>query len=472
MESQARAGRSGRESRRERRGRWGALVVSALVGLTTLAAGQAGAEVADDFYTPPAGYAATAPGTVLDSRPVVAKLLQQFPIDAQAWQLLYRTTDGEGGPYAAVTTVLMPRGPARPRPLLSFQMAYDALRRECMPSYSLTHGSLTDLLDTAKQSGRSTVPSEAALVATALSKGWAVSVPDPGGVEDRFLTPRLMGYTVLDGIRAAENFAPLGLPGAATRVAGWGYSGGGVATSWAAEVQPRYAPELNAVGFAIGAPVQDLEAAIHTADGRSTVGLVPLGLASISKDSPEFAQRLAPHLTPAGRDAVELARVSCTATTVGSVRFRRVSDWLEVPVDQLMADPVIRREVEIRKRGSETPTAPLYVLNGLHDEVSNSPAVDALVDRWCAAGASITQIRDAVPDSPMGAHGVVALTGAGGLLAWLDRALTGDGPVQGPGCTVRTVTSTALEPEFAQGLPEFASAILGTLLGQALGAGR
>ncbi|MFE3544271.1 lipase family protein [Nocardia sp. NPDC059177] len=431
-----------------------------------LVAGPAGAEVADDFYTPPSGYESSAPGTILDSRPVVAKVLQQFPIDAQAWQLLYRTTDGDGNPYAAVTTVLVPQGPARPRPLLSFQAAYDAIQRECMPSYSLVHGNLTDLLDTAKQSGRSTVPSEAALVATALSKGWAVSVPDPGGVDDHFLTPRLMGYTVLDGIRAAENFAPLGLPGAATKVAGWGYSGGGVATSWAAEVQPRYAPELNAVGFAIGAPVQDLEAAIRTADGRSTVGLVPLGLASISKDSPEFAQHIDPYLTPAGRAVVELARTSCTATTVGSTRFRRVSEWLNAPIDQIMTDPVIRREVDARKRGSETPTAPLYVLNGLHDEVSNGPAVDALVARYCAAGASITQIRDAVPDTPMGAHGMVALTGAGGILSWLERALDGDGPVQGPGCTVRTITSSALEPEFAGNLPDFASAILGTLLGR------
>ncbi|MFB7878757.1 lipase family protein [Nocardia sp. NPDC056064] len=255
-------------------------------------------------------------------------------------------------------------------------------------------------------------------------------------------------------------------------MAGWGYSGGGVATSWAAEVQPRYAPELRVAGFAIGAPVQDLEAAIRTADGRSTVGLIPLGLASIGKDSPEFAAHVAPYLTPAGRDVVELARVSCTATTVGSTRFRRVADWLTAPIDELMADPVIRREVDLRERGSEIPTAPLYVLNGLLDEVSNGPAVDALVARYCAAGASITQVRDAVPDTPMGVHGMVALTGAGGAFAWLDRALTGDGPVQGPGCTVRTVTSSALEPEFASTLPDFATGLLGTMLGQRLGAGR
>ncbi|NEW59653.1 hypothetical protein GV794_29170, partial [Nocardia cyriacigeorgica] len=40
------------------------------------------------------------------------------------------------------------------------------------------------------------------------------------------------------------------------------YSGGGIATTWAAQVQPSYAPELNVAGMAVGAPVPDFAAAI------------------------------------------------------------------------------------------------------------------------------------------------------------------------------------------------------------------
>jgi len=43
--------------------------------------------------------------------------------------------------------------------------------------------------------------------------------------------------------------APIGL---------WGYSGGGLATAWAAEVSGTYAPELNVVGAVLGSPVGDL----------------------------------------------------------------------------------------------------------------------------------------------------------------------------------------------------------------------
>lgn len=454
--------------------RWLRLMVSVLVAVGFGMAGtvSAAAEIVDDFYEPPAGYEMRSPGAVLKSRPVVVKAMQQFPLRVQAWQLLYRTSDADGRPYASVTTVMIPEGAAKPRPLLSFQMAYDAIQRECMPSYSMIAGSLADLLDPSKQAGRSTVPSEVALAAAGLAKGWAVAVPDPGGIDNRFLTPRVMGYTTLDGIRAAASFAPLGLSGADTRVALWGYSGGGVATSWAAELQPEYAPELDIAGAAIGAPVQDLAAAMRTADGRSTAGLIPIGMAAMMQDSPELAEHLDRYLTPTGRSAVAAAAVNCTATTVGANRFRRVDELLTVPLDQALADPVIRDGIAARARGAGVPTAPLYVFNGVHDEVSSIVAVDDLVAGYCARGASITYTRDAVPDSPVGGHGVVALTAAGGALAWIERALSGPEPVQPAGCAITTVASTALDPTGAAALPHFVSAVLQTVLGQALGAGR
>ncbi|QLY33091.1 lipase family protein [Nocardia huaxiensis] len=442
------------------------------VGFSLAAPVSVSAEVADDFYQPPAGYEMLSPGTILRTRAVQVKALQQFPLRVQAWQLLYRTTDGDGRPYASVTTVMIPEGPVQTRPLLSYQMAYDAIQRECMPSYSMIAGGVTDPADVSKQSGRSTVPYEVALAATGLAKGWAVAVPDPGGIDNHFLTPRLMGYTTLDGIRAAESFTPLGLPGADTEVALWGYSGGGVATSWAAEVQPAYAPELNIAGAAIGAPVQDFGAAMRSADGRYTAGLIPIGMAAMAKDSPEFAEHLDRHLSPLGRAEVAAAALNCTATTVSANRFRTVNELLSTSLDEALADPVIGAAITARARGAAVPTTPLYVLNGVHDEVSSIAAVDDLVANYCARGASITYVRDAVPDSVIGSHGIVALTGAGGILAWLDRALSTPGPVQPAGCTTTTVASTALDPVGAAALPDYVDAALRTLLGQALGTGR
>lgn len=166
-----------------------------------------------------------------------------------AWQLLYRSCDLLGAPQAAVTTVVLPCAtePTATRPVLSYQCAIDAIGSRWLPSYALQRGAET----------RGCAPQlELLLIASALARGWAVSIPDHDGLTGNWGAPRESGYRVLDGIRAALQFAPLGLE-AASPIGPWGYSGGGLATSWAAEMAPGYPPDLDIVGAAIGAPVGD-----------------------------------------------------------------------------------------------------------------------------------------------------------------------------------------------------------------------
>ncbi|KFZ11785.1 hypothetical protein V502_07397 [Pseudogymnoascus sp. VKM F-4520 (FW-2644)] len=65
----------------------------------------------DPFYAAPAGLSSAKPGDILRSRPV------PYPIAAfntavvnlkDAYQILYRTTDSNGQPEAAMTTLLIP----------------------------------------------------------------------------------------------------------------------------------------------------------------------------------------------------------------------------------------------------------------------------------------------------------------------------------------------------------------------------
>ena len=58
----------------------------------------------DPFYLPPAGFERVAPGTVLRTRDVTLGFLGLIPQRIAATQLLYRTTDMNGHPEAAVTT--------------------------------------------------------------------------------------------------------------------------------------------------------------------------------------------------------------------------------------------------------------------------------------------------------------------------------------------------------------------------------
>ncbi|MFI1919448.1 lipase family protein [Nocardia sp. NPDC020380] len=443
----------------------GALVLAGTCGPAALPAASADpatdsiaaqSDPGDTFYDPPAGYESTTPGTILASRPVRADVLPSVPLAVSAWQLLYRTTDADGNPYAAVTTVMIPDGKPGPRPLLSVQAAYDSIQRNCMPSYELTAG------DPA-----SPPPTEALQAAVALDRGWAVSIPDPGGIDNRFLTPRVMGYTVLDGIRAAENFTPLGLDGTATRTALTGYSGGGVGTSWAAEMQPSYAPELNIVGAALGAPVPDLAAAMHSVSGRVSGGLIAVGVAALMKDSPEFSAALDRYLKPGAHEVLAAAGRECVNATVSKNLFLTTSDLLTVPLDQVLADPVIHAVIAARMRGTATPTTPLYIVNAVNDEVSPIQAVDNLVSRYCATGASVTYVRDAMPDL-ISDHSIEALASVADTFTWLDRAMTSDHP-NPPTCTTTTVPSTFTDAAWPTQLPQLTQSLSRALLSQALG---
>jgi hypothetical protein len=423
--------------------------------------------VNDPFYDPPAGYQNAAPGTILRVRPVTVKALQLIAVHASAWQLLYRTTDAHGRPYASVTTVLVPSGDARPRALLSYQMAYDSMQRSCMPSYGATQGSPLDILDPTDQAPWGIAPDEIIAALIGVNQGWAVSVPDPGGIDNRFLTPNVMGYVTLDGIRAAEHFAPLGLSGAATRVGMMGYSGGGIATSWAAELQPRYAPELNIAGASVGAPVADLGTALHSADGRLLAGLLPIGVAAVSQDDPVVAARLQSYLTPEGKRIVAAAEQQCLDRNVLATPFLRTEDLLTAPLSQVLADPVIAAAIAERDRPHYVPRTPIYLFNGVHDEVSAIGGTDRMYQFYCAHGASVQYTRDALPDI-VSDHSIVAMTGMGGAFAWISGVLDGTAPAR-PGCSERTVGSTMLDPGWLSSLPAATVTVVKILFGLPIG---
>ena len=158
----------------------------------------------DPFYEPPTGFEHAAPGTVLRTRDVELGFLGFVPQKFFATQLLYRSSDRNGAPEAAVTTVLVPaeRGPENVCPIVSYQCAIDAVTDRCFPSYAMRRrafapGALAQF--------------EFLLVAAALAEGWAVSVPDHEGTHGMWGAPYEPGYRILDGLRAATSCERLGI---------------------------------------------------------------------------------------------------------------------------------------------------------------------------------------------------------------------------------------------------------------------
>lgn len=339
----------------------------------------------DPFHAPPPGFELLAPGEVVRSRPVELGLFGVVRQRITAWQLLYRTCDLDGAPEVAVTTVLMPWGadPRQARPLVSFQCAIDAVAPQCFPSYALRHGAATI---------GSIAPLELPIIAMALRQGWAVSVPDHEGLGGRFGAAREPGYRALDGIRAALGFAPLGL-GAATPIALWGYSGGGLATAWAAELAEDYAPELNIVGAAAGSPVGDPAAAFVRLNGGWFAGFPAAFVAGLRRAYPGLDAVLHDHLDESYRALLGEAERRSTFALLLRFARRDVTRHLRDGMAGLLAEPALRRILADIEPGTRAPTAPLLVIQGVHDEVIAVADIDAHVERYRAAGATVHYLR-------------------------------------------------------------------------------
>ncbi|WP_336083381.1 lipase family protein [Nocardia sp. SSK8] len=406
----------------------------------------------DPFHTPPRGWEAAAPGTILHTRPVTIGafgLIRQSSFTA--WQLLYRTTDLDGRPDSTVVTVLVPpRATDGPDRVVSFQCAIDAVSSQCFPSYALRKG--------ARALGA--VPQfELFLIGGALERGWIVAVPDHEGMLGVFGAPREPGYRSLDGIRATLNFGELDLD-PATRVGLFGYSGGGMATSWTAEMADTYAPELNIVGAAAGSPVGDPASTFLRLNGSVFSGLPGMVVAGMRRVFPALDDALTETTTTAAQ-----RRLNALAdrTTVGAVLSAPKMDWdsmLTTPLADVLARPQIVELLRSLQLGLHTPTMPMLVVQSIGDPVISVDDVDGQVQRYRAAGAHVTYLRDRLSE-----HLTLAIFAAPMMFDWLADRFAGR-PLPEP--TTSTVTTVLTRRGTLPGLWRFLRLCVRMLTGRGI----
>ena len=345
----------------------------------------------DPFYQPPRGFQHAEPGTVLRSRDVELAFLGLIRQPTKATQLLYRTADLNGEPEATVTTVIVPAELADGQacPVVSYQCAIDAVSSRCFPSYALRRrakalGSLAQL--------------ELLLIAAAVAEGWAVSVPDHEGLAGAWGAPYEPGYRILDGIRAVLSSDRIGLPAGAISEAPiglWGYSGGGLASAWAAEMCGDYAPELDIVGAVLGSPVGDLGHTFRRLNGSFLAGLPAMVVAALAHIYPDLDKVIKDHTNDEGRALLDRLE---TMTTVGAVlrmAGKNMGDYLDQPLDDILATPEVSHVFESIKLGTAVPAPPVLIVQAVHDYLIDVHDIDELADAYSAGGASVTYHRDA-----------------------------------------------------------------------------
>ncbi|QIS07233.1 triacylglycerol lipase [Nocardia brasiliensis] len=415
-------------------------------------------ELDPGFYSPPADVvAAKKPGEIIAAREVHLAYYSVIPFNFDAWQLSYRSTDTRDEPIAAVTTLMKPRGDngGIPRPLLSYQFPQDSNAQYCAPSYVLQQASVPGNI-----TGQFDIPFEFVLPLTALGAGWAVAMPDHQGPNSAFAAGPLGARVTLDGIRAAENFAPMGL-GPDTKIGLAGYSGGAITTGHTAELKASYAPELNVVGASEGGVPADIKAMYRMASGNLGAGLILSGLLGVANEYPELAAYNQQHMLPIGK-AMAPVKNSLCLYSAALLPFMNLEGGLYDSPDPL-DDPVPAAVFEALRMGHSVPDMPMFIFNSNPDWIAPVGPVNTLVDTYCRdPNARVHYTRDHFSE-----HITLEIDSMARVLLWLKERF--DGVPAEPGCSIHDEGSMALDPASWPLWLQGAGTLLAGLLQQPIG---
>lgn len=391
----------------------------------------------DPFYEPPAGYENEAPGAILRNRTINASFLGLIPdLGVEGYQLLYRTTAINGSAIAGATTIFKPVNATTDR-FVSFHTAYDGSSTICDPSYNYQLGApQVDLISSF----------EMLLLQGYLLAGYIVSSPDYEGPEAAFPVGRLEGMVALDSMRAVTKFKDtLGLSTDKPKIVGYGYSGGSVATGWAASLHQAYAPELLVKGWASGGTVANLTGTLEYLDGTTFAGFLPAAVVGLAKPSAYGAQiqpLIESIVTPYGQSILDFASTYCGAEDIitfagGSVLSTKFqSEGENLPYNPIIA-PVLGQTI-LGAYKNETPTAPVYMYHASQDEIIPYLNATTLRDTWCEDGASVEFVTYA-----NGGHLTTEVLGFVGAFQFTEAAFSG---TTSAGCSSTTTLNNTLDP--------------------------
>jgi hypothetical protein len=401
----------------------------------------------DSFYTydGSAPLSSFAPGTVLDTR-TLQYHIAGIPTPVTAIQLLYRTTDALGRPAANVTTVVRSLTGDSTR-AVSYQSFYDSLNPQDGPSRAIA-GDVS--------LGGTIATFESAALSALLLQGYNLVIPDTEGQSADFAAGPEYGTNTLDSIRAATNSPATGM-NAGTKFGLMGYSGGAIATDWAAALAPSYAPDVNKnlVGFAEGGLLVDPAHNLKYVNGAlAWSGVIPMALIGVARS---YDIDLTQYMSSYGKQLYSQLQSASIIDALGHYPGLTWQDMAEPQYANPDSAPAFVNAVNKINLGSApTPTIPGYIAQGdggglegtfgdpsgigTGDGVMVVGDVRALANQYCATGDSSITYDQFDPLS----HVATAVAWAPLAVSWLNDRFAGQ---SAPSDCGRIPAGNSLAPE-------------------------
>jgi hypothetical protein len=389
----------------------------------------------DPWFQPPTGWKSTSTGTALKVR---ASAYNPDVIDVgnciDTFQVLYRTTDTHTNASWAVTTVFIPASHAQcnngtnpencSHGIVSYEVPYDSADPDAAPSYLLQfgepYGEIYDLLN----------------------RGWFVNVPDYEGPLSSYCAGMQSGHATLDSLKAVLQVAgQFGLRMSDAKAALWGYSGGAMATEFAAELASSYAPDLKLAGVVHGGLVPNVMDGEQRMNGKDAAGLIMAGILGITSQHPEARKYIDSRLKESGpynKTRFYSALGMNGVQVLLAFENESVYDYFQngrADLENPILTDMYNKDALMGIHG--TPNMPVFIYKAVQDQMSPANATDALVDAFCKDGANILYHRN-----NMGGHNSELWQGRARALAFLSTVIDGTNelPMPKTGCKIENVT--------------------------------
>jgi hypothetical protein len=351
------------------------------------------------FYVPPDPLPPGRHGDIIWCRPVTSPAP-----GASAWQVLYLSTTVAGARTAVSGTVLVPTAPyPGTRPVVAYASGTQGWGDQCAPSREMASGSYDEQF----------------AVDNLLAQGWAVTVTDYPGLgtpgDETYSVGIPEGYAVLDALRAGTLLPGAGLTTSAP-MGIEGYSQGGGAAGWAAQLAPRYAPGLRLRGVAMGGTPANLQAVAANINGSAFFAF--LGGATLGFNAAYPARHLLSDLTPAGRTALAQLDTMCQEQALATYAGKKIQDYTVGGINPI-GEPRWQTVLNANDLGAISPQVPVLQYHGKADEVIPYHVEAALHRQWCAVG--VTTLLTSYP----GDHVTTQAEAQSQVAAWLRGRFAG-----------------------------------------------
>ncbi|GAA5119549.1 lipase family protein [Haloechinothrix salitolerans] len=336
---------------------------------------------ADTFYDPPSPLPDGEPGDIIRSEPTTFYLdpAKTLEANADAYRVMYLSTDTHGDPMAVTGTLLRSNYPwmgVGPRPIIGFAVGTQGLADKCAPSKRMAAG----------------LEYEGAFLEGLLERGYGVAITDYQGLgtpgNHTYVIRAAEANAVLDSVRAAQRLPDVKLPDSGPVLTA-GYSQGGGASGAAAEIAHSYAPELDLLGSYSGAPPADKKVVGRHLDGSHAAGLLGYAIVGLDAAYPELG--IDDLLNEEGKKQREQLESECVEETLVNHAFKESKNFTKDgrAVTEYMDEEPFDSTVEAQKLGNRSPEVPTLVLHSRADDIVPYEQGRQMARDWCDLGANV-----------------------------------------------------------------------------------